>query len=88
MKVEHWKQHYDISWAEESGWRVRVEIHDSTMYVNGLYKVFENCESPEHAFTQAHEWARATLATLEEDRKGDRSIPEQSPRKSKQRGAS
>jgi len=69
MQVEHWTQHYDISWAAECGWRVRVAIHNPTMYVDGLWTVFENCESPEHAFALAHDWARMNLATIEEARK-------------------
>lgn len=68
MEGNHATPHYEISWSSESGWFVRVRIHNSIMYSDGLWKVFNNCGSPEHAFALANEWVKATLTAAEKER--------------------
>ena len=53
--------HYEIDWSPKSGWRVQVAIHNSTLYHDHLRKVFENCDSPEHALALATEWVKENL---------------------------
>jgi hypothetical protein len=55
--------HYEIDWSQERGWRVQVAIHNSTMYSDRIRKVFEDCNSPEHALALANEWVKKNLPT-------------------------
>jgi hypothetical protein len=55
--------HYEIDWSPESGWRVQVAIHDSTMYNDHMRKTFEHCDNPQHAFALANAWVKENLPT-------------------------
>ena len=60
---------YEIGWSAEYGWRAEVAIHTSIMFRDDLTMVFENCDTPEHAFALANQWVNETLQSLANETK-------------------